>query len=1045
MIITLTKGPVPLPIDREICTRLADGRADTFLHIVPTDHACLKWCCDYLRKTPNRAVAGLHIYTLDAVVRRLYRHLNTGRRHTGVEVQTVWTHEIMEGEQLPFLRSQPETRVPPGTARQLRGAIDHLKTSGVNWQQLQEDSIADNVDVSSKLADLIAFYKAYEARLGSRWVDRAGIHRVVSDHLTGSPNRAERFMKGIFPNVDLVVVSGFDVFLPHDFTILTGIANLPSIDMGIVLDFDERNESLFGHIKTDYNRFLSCGFERHSEGIEIPDADRKLHFAKNLFYTDGRQHSSIEKLAATNQIFLLSPPSRVQEVEGIAKLIKRLALSQTSLALDQVCVTFYKLDAYASLIREIFPLHGIPYAMERWEKLETSTVVVSIFLLLETLQGGASLQTRQKVLQSPYFHSDDWDTVIGNCELNAGLSPQAFRETFDRLMADLKVHQQILKGNRESGTRSVAPKIEAYRKFRRVIDELVEFLIIGYGPEARHPLEIYIRRLRLMTLESVYQSGNPNGEGVRVLPLMQIKDLSFDTVILGGLVDSEFPAVFHSNTFLPSQQRGTELDQLREDRFLFYQALIRYRKRLYLLSPQYDGDTELVPSVFINELQHVADINTFAADDGTLFSTESFFKNYGAHSWENSEAERSADPVFPATISPRLDLIRHNVRVERSRTTTHNLRQYEGYLLSDPPDLLSAVGCALEQRRARTYSVNQLESYGECPFRYFSDRVLNLIPIEKAEAGLTNLEKGSLVHRILFAFYDGRRGTPSISKCKDDEFEEAVEALQQIARHHLDEEKMQRNLDRAENLFWDIEAEKLIGGHGKTGILPTFLEAERERNLEVQPYHFEVGFGLGDRSEPTDPYLGSNEPITVGEVSLRGKIDRVELGDGMFVVGDYKTGSSTPKLNDILEGRSLQIPLYIAVVKQLLEQKSSPIPRFEGDLGLLEGVGGVYYVLREEAKVELGIGDKEYNGKAFQASSRNGQLLPNKRFPIRETQTGADSAVMGSIVDKAVKCANQYVDSIANGDFGLTKHDPAKVCRYCSFKRICRVDDITGR
>ncbi|RKU35940.1 hypothetical protein C6496_15185 [Candidatus Poribacteria bacterium] len=92
--------------------------------------------------------------------------------------------------------------------------------------------------------------------------------------------------------------------------------------------------------------------------------------------------------------------------------------------------------------------------------------------------------------------------------------------------------------------------------------------------------------------------------------------------------------------------------------------------------------------------------------------------------------------------------------------------------------------------------------------------------------------------------------------------------------------------------------------------------------------------------------------------------------------------------------------------------------------------------------MELGIGDRDYNGRAFQVSSRSGQLLPNSRYPIEGIQTDSDSDVIETIVDVAVEHANQYVHSIADGDFQLTSHDKTKVCRYCSFKRICRVGVI---
>ena len=1050
MITTLTKGQVPLPIDYAIQSRLEEGRADTFLHIVPTDHACRKRGHEYLRETPNRAVAGLHIYTLDDLIRRFfYSGLNRGRRYTGVGIQTVWTHEIMDQEQFPFLNSRPETRVPQGTARQLREAVNQLKRSGVDWQQLQEDSISDDVDAPSKLADLVTFYRAYEARLGSQWADRAGIHRAVAEELSGPPRRAERLMKRVFPNVDLVVVSGFDTLYPHDFRVLTGIANLPSIKMGIVLDFDEENESLFGHIKTDYDQFLSCGFERHRGETETPDtapigsgfkATRNSHFARNLFYTDRRQEPAIEKLALTDQISLLCPPNRIQEVEEIAKLIKRLALKQAAPGLDQICVTFNKLDAYAPLIREIFPLHGIPYTLEWNGRLENSTVIVSIFSLLEQLQRGVPPEPQDKISRSPYFQTDDWNSVIENCGLNTELSPEAFRDSFDQLMDTLKVRQQILKGSLESKTTVAAHKMNAYLEFRRLLDNLVEFLMTDYGAEIPHSFESYISRLRLMASESTYQWGNPNDNGVWILPLDQTRGLSFDTIILGGLVDGEFPAVFRSDTFLPPEHRSTEADRLREDRFLFYRVLTLYRKQLYLLSPQHDDDVELVRSAFIDELQRIAKIDTATEDDRTLFSTENFLKNYGAYVWERSEAGVVEEHSIPSTILSTLPLIAHNVGVEKSRTITHDDLEYEGYLHLN--SLSQSSRRALEKRREWIYSVSQLETYGECPFRYFSDRVLNLNPTEEEETGLTNMERGSLAHSILFEFYDRRRDASPISGCEDADFREAIKDLQWIARNHLDAAEAQRHLNRADKLFWDIEVERLIGGHGRTGILPAFLEAERERNFEVQPRYFEVEFGPSVRSEPADPQLGSREAIMVGEVSLSGRIDRVDLGDGMFVIGDYKTGSTTPKLNDILEGRSLQLPLYVAVVEQLLRQQSSSIQDFEGDLELIQGVAGVYYVLQEESRAELGIGDRDYNGSAFHASRQNRQLVPNRWYEIEDTQEDSDSDAFRSVVDQVIEYANQYVHSIADGDFQLTPHDKTKVCRYCSFKRICRVGVI---
>ena len=158
----------------------------------PTDHARLKWCREYLKNTPNRAVAGLHIYTLDNLVRRFfYGHLSRGRRHTGVGIQTVWTDEIMEKEQFPFLKPQPKLASPRNRQTVERGS---QSTQEKEYRLAAATGRFDfrGCGYPSKLEDLITFYKAYEARLGSQWADRAGIHRAVAEELSGAPDRAER-------------------------------------------------------------------------------------------------------------------------------------------------------------------------------------------------------------------------------------------------------------------------------------------------------------------------------------------------------------------------------------------------------------------------------------------------------------------------------------------------------------------------------------------------------------------------------------------------------------------------------------------------------------------------------------------------------------------------------------------------------------------------------------------------------------------------------------------------------------------------------------
>ena len=945
----------------------------------------------------------------------------------------------------------------------MTNAINQLKTSGVDPSHLREDlsDFASRSDTSvreeterDKLADLITIYEAYERRLGRRWIDRGGVHRAVSNYLSRLPREVgeanaieiEEVMTTAFPNVDLVLVRGFDVFSPPDLSTLISIANLPHTGMCIVLDFNAQNESLFGHVKDSYDQLLTFGFKvREGEGFSAPFVGegpgerfiRNRHFAQNLFRKDRWLQPSVEKLDLTKQITFLQASDRPQEIEEIARLIKGLALDRPSLTLHRICVTFYNLEVYAPLIREIFPLYGIPHTLDLGGPLANSPLVVSIFSLLDIIGGGASPRNVRKVLQSPYFSVDNSQLSHIDHQFTREMSPETFRTAFDNLMETLQTRRQVLRGSLMDGW-MVAQELAAYRCFQSLIDELVHFLTMEYGDERRYALGNYTNWLKLMVSQTTYHSQPPNSGGVYILPLVQTKELDFDIVIMGGLVDGEFPAVFRPDTFLHPKRSRTESDRLREDRFLFYQALKLFRKHLYLIAPQRDGDVELIPSAFIDELRRVTEIAM--ADDNieppkseVLFSRERFLKHYGKFVWEGENREGAEQVVHageqtpfislpsggisaPVALFPTLELISHNVCVEKSRTATHNLPQYEGGLT---PDLLSPTSRrALDERRRGVYSISQLESYGRCPFQYFSNRILRLNLIEEdEEEGLPNRERGNVLHAILFEFYDRRRNKPPISECTDEEFQAAVRELRQIARKHLEAYKKG-------GLFWEIDVERLIGGHGRRGILPAFLDEERARKFAVNPRYFEVGFGPDGAPGQTDPILSRDEPVTVEGVSIAGKIDRIEVGDGIFTVADYKTGSRQPKIRDVLEGRSLQLPIYIFIVEQLLKGQHS---------GEIRGVGGLYYVLREDGRTELGIGDREYNGKAFKAGGRNAQLLPNPEQGIEN---------MDAIIDLGVEYAKQYVHSIANGEFPLTPHDKGIVCRFCAFKQICRVGAV---
>ncbi len=1037
----LTNGKSSRPVETILRERLERGDGNTILFIAPTEQARLKQQRECLERAPRHAAAGLNIHTFESLVDRFARRTGL-QRPVSRGLQMLWLRDIVDNGRYPSLKSNSEIPLPERTIAELLNAISRLKAEGIDASQMRSESsdseFRNLTAVTESRADFISIYEKFSERLGSRWIDWTGAIREVADQLGEASDRSNQLMHRSFPGVDLVIASDVDISCGADLSVLEGMARLPGLVTYISFDWNAENDALFGHMKQSYTRLLDLGFHEMDEPENRPSrfADSARYLSQHLFRKIPGAVPSDEKVDLTNRITLLKTRDRVKEVEAAAELIKG-----SSSDLHRICLTYYNLDRYAPLINEIFPIYGIPYTLTETIPLSISRFAVAFLSLLDSIEGNLTSGSVDR-LESPYFVIEDLASFVADCAFKDAMSPGGFKRSVAGLMRISKAKQQILYPGgallREVQPSIIEHEIGALHGVESLVVELVEFLSSRHGNNEPLPLRMYIERLRFMLSQTSYPVEPQTESGVSVLSLPQTRGLDFDVVILGGLVDAEFPEIRRSDAFLPRSLRREASDLLREQRCLFYRALNLFREHLYLVAPERDGDVNLIQSPFIEELAHIADFASEQSKSDALFSPEHLLMHYGKHIWTQLEEGDRCDTSGPhqftnltSTVRRAMPLVEHSVRVEKSRGVTRSLPQYEGRL---SPQLLSASSReGLHDRHNRTYSIGELESYGQCPFQFFSKYVLRLEHEREEQAdedGLTSLGKGAKLHEILAEFYTQRRGKPPIAQCTDAEFDAALQELTQIARNTL-------AAYAPGNLFWEVEMETIIGGKGRHGILPRFLDQERERELEVEPGYFGVGFGPRNSSTQGDSPLGSQEPVKVGEVNLKGTIDRIEIGEGIFTVGDYTTGANLPKIRAIREGRSLKLPIQLAVAAELLGKLTSDDT---------QAAGAIYYVLRENGRAELGIGDREYNGIAFRkAHSNNQQLLPggtNSRS--RPVAPGLDSEeeTLDSIIDRSVQYVSEYVSSMSNGQFPLTPHDPKDVCRYCDFKRICRIGGI---
>ncbi|MDR2722055.1 MAG: PD-(D/E)XK nuclease family protein, partial [Coriobacteriaceae bacterium] len=186
---------------------------------------------------------------------------------------------------------------------------------------------------------------------------------------------------------------------------------------------------------------------------------------------------------------------------------------------------------------------------------------------------------------------------------------------------------------------------------------------------------------------------------------------------------------------------------------------------------------------------------------------------------------------------------------------------------------LPKEGAPAQEVAQPVFSPSAIESYLECPYKWFSLRRLRL---EGLDGGFGALEKGSFSHNVLKLFYEEfqREGFEKVSA-------ENIETARGLLVKLFDERlEAQSTLKRNENpLIALSELEKAEIDVLKRQLL-AYLAREATFLSGFTPRYFETSFGR-------------SESFVYAAQRFCGSIDRIDVNDkGQAVVIDYKTSLS---------------------------------------------------------------------------------------------------------------------------------------------------------
>ncbi len=194
----------------------------------------------------------------------------------------------------------------------------------------------------------------------------------------------------------------------------------------------------------------------------------------------------------------------------------------------------------------------------------------------------------------------------------------------------------------------------------------------------------------------------------------------------------------------------------------------------------------------------------------------------------------------------------------------------------------------------RAWSVSAIETYLDCPFKFFAQHVLKLEEEPEDQEVMDPRRQGQFVHDVFERFFDAWQtaGRRAVTPSNLDAAREMFAAVVERALAHLPIAEA------------GLERTRLLGSPAAAGLGEAVLRMEAERPIAV------VERLLEHRLDGDFTFATANGPRTV---ALRGKADRLDLlEDGTFRLIDYKLGWPPQR------GRALQLPIYSLCAEQRL-------------------------------------------------------------------------------------------------------------------------------
>ena len=252
---------------------------------------------------------------------------------------------------------------------------------------------------------------------------------------------------GGFDHLALLVADGFQDFFPAQLDMLEALAARAERTI-LTLTWEPSRPGLFGVTERTRDRLRKRFGKRLTETVVdkpsdlAPDLER---VRTHLFLPPNAAPPQAGKKSAAPaavSIRVIRAAGRTREVEEVAReIVDLLRAGATRPASIAVIVRSH--DAYASLVRSIFPRYGLPFRVERGRPLGDCPIVRAAMSLVRLQVEGYSFRALARVITSSYFSPEAFGADLETArsavrlarEANVWEGRERYAERFESLKA----------------------------------------------------------------------------------------------------------------------------------------------------------------------------------------------------------------------------------------------------------------------------------------------------------------------------------------------------------------------------------------------------------------------------------------------------------------------------------------------------------------------------------------------------------------------------------------------------------------------------------